>query len=56
MNQRHYPILEADFIKEIEPYIAQHYKRPGRPPAISLFDIIQSILFYLYRLYGRFSR
>lgn len=30
MDSRYYLIKEADFVAHIEPYIASHYKRPGR--------------------------
>ena len=47
MNQRHYPILESDFINEIEPYITQHYKRLGRPPKISHYQFFCAVLYVL---------
>ena len=47
MSDRHYPIKESDFIKEIEPHILCHYKRPGRPASISHYQCFSAILFLL---------
>ena len=47
MNNRYYPLEEATFKQEIEPYIALHYKRPGRQPAISHYQFFCAILYVL---------
>ncbi len=47
MKERHYPIDEADFIKDIEPLIIRHNKRPGRPEKISHYQFFCAVLYRL---------
>jgi transposase len=47
MNSRYYPLEEADFVKNIEPYIRTHYKRPGRPAVISNYQFFCAVLYVL---------
>ncbi len=47
MKDRHYPIKESDFIRDIQPHIARHYKRPGRPESISHYQFFSAVLYLL---------
>jgi transposase len=47
MKERHYPIAEANFIKDIEPLIIRHNKRPGRPEKISHYQFFCAVLYLL---------
>ena len=47
MKNRHYPIEKRHFIKEIEPLIVKHYKRPGRPAGISHYQFFSALLYVL---------
>ena len=47
MNQRLYPIKESYFVREIEPYIVAHNKRPGRPEQISHYQFFSAVLYVL---------
>lgn len=47
MDLRHYPIKEEDFLVHIAPYIATHYKRPGRPAGLSHYQFFCAVLYVL---------
>ena len=47
MDSRYYPFSEEDFVREIEPYIASHYKRPGRPVEVSHYQFFCAVLYVL---------
>ena len=47
MDLRYYPLKEEDFKKHVEPYILSHYKRPGRPAAVSHYQFFCAILYVL---------
>ncbi len=47
MKDKHYPIQESDFIRDIQPHIVRHYKRPGRPEGISHYQFFSAVLYLL---------
>lgn len=47
MDSRYYPLEEEDFVTPIEPYIALHYKRPGRRAVISHYQFFCAVLYVL---------
>jgi hypothetical protein len=47
MDLRYYPIKEEDFGIHIAPYIASHYKRPGRPAGLSHYQFFCAVLYVL---------
>lgn len=47
MNARHYPLTEADFKREIEPYIISFKNRSGRPTSITHYDFFCAVLYVL---------
>lgn len=52
MKNRHYPIKESDFIKEIKPNIVQYDKRIGRPPKIRDYPFFSAVV--LLRIENRY--
>jgi len=47
LNSRYYPLDEAEFKKDVEPYIALQYKRPGRHALISHYQFFCAVLYVL---------
>jgi transposase len=47
IKQRLYPLSKQDFVGHIEPLIAGHYKRPGRPASISHYQFFCAVLYVL---------
>ena len=47
MDSRYYPLKEEDFLLHIKPYIATHYKRPGRPEGLSHYQFFCAVLYLL---------
>lgn len=47
MNSRHYPLTEADFKREIEPYIISFKNRSGQPTCVTHYDFFCAVLYVL---------
>jgi transposase len=47
MNLRYYSLKESVFIKQVEPYIKTHYKRPGRPAELSHYQFFCGVSYVL---------
>ena len=47
LNKRQYPLDKQEFQTHIEPLIASHYKRPGRPEKISHYQFFCAVLYVL---------
>jgi transposase len=47
MNSRYYPLTEEAFKREIEPLIASHKNRLGRPSKVSLYQFFCAVLYVM---------